>query len=62
MNDRLKEMEELVLKKGNVTEEVVKIRNVKKKKFLKQEKMRNDKLEEIEDEEKKLVEEDDDGM
>lgn len=47
MQEKLKEMEDLVLKKTQVAPEVVKAQKLKKKKIMKQEQLAEQRLEEL---------------
>ena len=58
MQARLKEMEDLVLKKGEVSPEILKAQKLKKKKIMKQEQLLEQRLVEISEAEHQLLDED----
>ena len=62
MKQRLIEMEQLVLKKEEVSPEIVKNRKLKKKKAMKQQELIEKRLNEINEEDNKLLDEDDELM
>ena len=62
MQEKLKEMEDLVLKMTQVAPEVVKAQKLKKKKIMKQEQLAEQRLEELNHEEQDLIEGENDGQ